>query len=161
MWDPREDGVQVQGHQSRGPIVHVKDIGAKNVSGDFERGAAQQTEPNVIIAVIPAALVINAGAVVKWRAIEEKVAHAALHHLVDRDCKLMRTKGDGHGVVDPFGVENPGSPAPRQQHGHVIAARGQSHRKGAQHVAQSAGLDKRGRLRRHHQNARHEFSYFR
>ena len=79
---------QIWSQQARLPIVRVKDVGAENVPRDPERRLVQQREADVIVGIIDAVFAVDAGTIIKRRAIDEKIPHAAIDYLIDRDsCK--------------------------------------------------------------------------
>ena len=54
----------------------VKDIGAKDIAGDFDGRAIEQREADVIVEIIAIVFVVNPGPVIERGAIDKKIANA-------------------------------------------------------------------------------------
>ena len=70
--------------------MRVENIGREDVSGDFERGQVQRCEADVIVEIFGAPLVIDPGARVERRAIDEQVTHTLAFHLIEGGGERVR-----------------------------------------------------------------------
>src|SRR5206468_1013029 len=55
----RHGGAEVDGNESSLPVVAVKDVGTEQVAGDFEGGAGEQREADVVVRVIATGIAIQ------------------------------------------------------------------------------------------------------
>ena len=73
---------QVNRQEAGLPVVAVENIGVKEMAGDFECGAGQNREPDVIIGVIAAGVAIKSVAALKQTVFHEIMGDGACAHLL-------------------------------------------------------------------------------
>ncbi len=109
--------------------MRVKDIRTENVTGEANGSLIEQSKANVIVGIIDAVFVIETGAIVKRRAIDEVVADVAIDQQIDGGRELIRADGKRHRVPDAFRLRNMRGSISRQNDGDVITLGGERRRK--------------------------------